>query len=161
MLRHVIVVSTLWICVTRMVSAQESASIPGAGVVLVRQASMDMSSITLRWMVDSMKAGRDAQSQSYPAAALAKWAQALPSMFPAGTGKGETSVSTQARVLIWRDKSGFDRAAKTYADVTVRLTALSMTNDTAGFTSQLTEVDHACKACHAGYKEGAQGPPSK
>ena len=49
-----------------------------------------MSSITFRSMGDAMKAGREAKSQGYPAAALAKWAKALPRMFPPGTGKGET-----------------------------------------------------------------------
>ena len=64
--------------------------------IAARQASLDMSSITFRSMGDAMKAGREAKSQSYPAAALAKWAKALPRMFPPGTGKGETSGKTQA-----------------------------------------------------------------
>ena len=60
--------------------------------IAARQASLDMSSITFRSMGDAMKAGREAKSQGYPAAVLAKWAKALPRMFPAGTGQGETSA---------------------------------------------------------------------
>lgn len=109
----------------------------------------------------AMKAGREAKTQSYPAAALGKWANALPRMFPSGTGKGETSAITQALPAIWRDRAGFDRAAANYAAATARLAALATANDTAGFTKQLEEVNQACAFCHARFKEGDQGPPGK
>ena len=112
-------------------------------------------------MGDSMKAGREANTQNYPAAALAKWARVLPHLFPDGTGDGEVAIHTQARILIWRDRTGFDHATTIYADATARLAALAASNDTREFTNQLAQVDHACKACHAAYKEGAQGPPGK
>jgi cytochrome c556 len=80
-------------------------------------------------------------------------------MFPAGTGKGETSTNSQALPAIWRDRAGFDRAAANYADATARLVALAAANNTDGFTKQLEEVDQACGSCHARFKEGAQGPP--
>jgi cytochrome c556 len=115
-----------------------------------------MSSITFRSMYGAMKAGRDAKSQSYPAAALAKWAKALPRMFPPGTGQGETSVRTQALTAIWRDRGEFDRAAATYGMSTARLAALAEANDTEGFTRQLAEVEHDCHSCHEQYKEGPQ-----
>jgi cytochrome c556 len=161
MLRRLIVLCGMWIWATKALMPQESSSVPGPDAILARQASLDMSSITFRSMVDSMKVGREAKTQGYLAAALAKWAQALPRMFPAGTGKGETTVSSQALLLIWRDRTGFDRAAATYADATARLAALATTNDTPGFTRQLVEVEQVCGACHARYKEGAQGPPKK
>jgi cytochrome c556 len=133
----------------------------GADAIAARQASLDMSSITFRSMGDAMKAGREAKSQSYPAVVLAKWAKALPRMFPSGTGKGETSGATQALPAIWQDRAGFDRAATSYADATARLAALAASNDTAGFTSQLDEVNQACSFCHSRYKEGEQGSPRK
>jgi cytochrome c556 len=133
----------------------------GPDAIAARQASLDMSSITFRSMSDAMKAGQEAKSQGYPAAALAKWAKALPRMFPLGTGKGETSANTQALTAIWRDRSGFDRAAANYAAATAQLAALAAANDTAGFTRQLEEVNQACSFCHTRYKEGDQGPPKK
>jgi cytochrome c556 len=129
--------------------------------IAARQASLDMSSITFRSMGDAMKAGREAKSQSYPAAALGKWAKALPRMFPPGSGKGETPANTQALTAIWRDRAGFDRAAANYAGATARLAALAAANDTAGFTRQLEEVNQACSFCHSRFKEGDQGPPGK
>jgi len=142
-------------------SSQENASVSGVDVIATRQASLDMSSITFHSMGDAMKAGREAKSQAYPALALAKWAKALPRMFPAGTGEGETSADSQALSAIWKDRANFDRAAGDYAEATAKLAALATANDSAGFTKQLEEVNHACNSCHARYKEGAQGPPKK
>jgi cytochrome c556 len=161
MLRRLIVLCGAWIVVAAVGLSQEGSGVSGADAIIARQASLDMSSITFRSMVDAMKAQREAKSQGYPAAALAKWAKALPRMFPPGTGRGEASVSTQALLVIWRDRAGFDRAAANYADATARLTALAAANDTQGFSRQLEDVDHACGSCHARYKEGAQGPPKK
>jgi cytochrome c556 len=140
---------------------EDSPGVSGLDAIAVRQASLDMSSITFRSMGDAMKAGREAKSQGYPAASLAKWAKALPRMFPAGTGVGETSASTQALPIIWKDRANFDRAAAFYAAATARLAELAAANDTPGFTKQLEEVNQACGACHARYKAGDQGPPKK
>jgi len=141
--------------------SEDGPGVSGLDVIAARQASLDMSSITFRSMGDAMKAGREAKSQGYPAASLAKWAKALPLMFPAGTGEGETSASTQALPIIWRDRANFDRAAAFYAAATARLAELAAANDTPGFTKQLEEVNQACGACHARYKAGDQGPPKK
>jgi cytochrome c556 len=161
MLRRSIVLGSAWIVVTAVGLSQEGSGVSGGDAIMARQASLDMSSITFRSMVDAMKAGHEAKSQGYPAAALAKWAKALPRMFSPSTGKGETSVGTQALLAIWRDRAGFDRAAANYVDATARLVALAAANDTPGFSRQLDEVDQACGSCHARYKEGAQGPPKK
>jgi cytochrome c556 len=133
------------------------ASAPGVSApdaIAARQATLDMSVITFRSMYGAMKAGRDAKSQSYPAAALAKWAKVLPRMFPPGTGDGDTSVSSQARAAIWRERGDFDQAAATYAASTARLAALAEANDTEAFTRQLANIDRACRSCHERYKEG-------
>ena len=140
---------------------EDTRGVSGVDAIAARQASLDMSSITFRSMGDAMKAGREAKSQGYAAAALAKWAKALPRMFPAGTGVGETSADTQALPIIWKDRANFERAAAFYADATARLAAMAAANDTAGFTKQLEEVNQACGACHARYKAGDQGPPKK
>jgi cytochrome c556 len=142
-------------------SQQQTSGVSGAAAIAARQAGMDMSSITLRSMGDAVKAGREAKSQGYPAAALAKWAKAVPGMFPPGSGEGETSAASQALTAIWRDRAGFDRAAANYAVATDKLAALATANDTEGFTKQLDEVNQACNACHGRYKAGAQGPPAK
>ena len=137
---------------------QENATgVPGGSAILARQAGMDMSLLTIRSIEAAMKAGSEAKSQGFPAAVLAKWAKALPPMFPAGTAKGETSVETQALPTLSKDHAGFERAAAYYAAATARLSELAAANDTAGFTKQLEKVNEACNACHATYK---QAPPA-
>jgi cytochrome c556 len=164
MLKGLIVRCGLLIAVAAVGSPQETTAVSGvSGVDAIagRQASLDMSSITFRSMGEAMKAGREAKSQAYPASALAKWAKALPRMFPARTGQGETPADTQARQEIWLDRAGFERAAANYADQTARLAALAAADDTAGFTKQLDAVNQACAICHGRYKAGDQGPPRK
>ncbi len=162
MLKGLIVLSGALIVLAAVGLPQENTpGVSGADAIAARQASLDMSSITFHSMGDDMKAGGEAKSCGYRAAALAKWAKALPRMFPPGTGEGETSAFSQARTAIWRDRAGFDRAAANYAAATARLAALAAANDTAGFTRQLEEVDQACSFCHARYKAGDQGPPRK
>ena len=162
MLKRSIVLSGALIGLAAAGLCQEGPSaVSAADAIAARQASLDMSSITFRSMGEAMKAGREARTQGYPAASLAKWAKALPHMFPAGTGAGETSVNSQALPLIWRDRANFDQAAAYYAAATAQLAALAAANDTAGFTKQLDEVNQACAACHARYKAGDQGPPKK
>ena len=162
MLKNLIVLSGALIGLAAVGLPQESTpGVSGPDAISTRQASLYMSSITFRSMGDAMKAGREAKSQGYSAAVLAKWATALPRMFPAGTGEGETSVRSQALLAIWRDRAGFDQAAANYAAATTRLAALAGANDTEGFTKQLEEVNQACSACHARYKAGDQGPPKK
>jgi cytochrome c556 len=162
MLKRLIVLSGVLIALAAAgLSLEDTSGVSGVDAIAARQASLDMSSITFRSMGDAMKAGREAKSVGYPAAVLAKWAKALPRMFPAGTGKGETSVFSQALPAIWRDRAGFDQAAANYANATARLAALAAANDTAGFTKQLDEVNQACGSCHARYKDGDQTAPKK
>jgi cytochrome c556 len=162
MLKRLIALSGALIALTVPTLPQEDAhSVSGLDAIAARQASLDMSVITFRSMVNAMKSGGEAKSQGYPAAGLAKWAKSLPRMFPSGTGKDETSAYTQALPTIWRDRAGFDRAATNYADATARLAALAAANDTPGFTKQLDVVNQACAACHATYKGGDHGPPRK
>lgn len=134
-------------------SKDDARSVSGLDAITVREAGMDMSVIVFRSMGDAIKAGSDAKDQTFAAAGLVKWAKAVPHLFPAGTGKGETSTATQALPTIWKDRAGFEHAAAYYAETTARLGALAAANDTLGFAKQLEVVNQACGACHATYKQ--------
>src|SRR5579863_550959 len=108
MLKRLIVLSgTLAVMTMPGLPQNEISDISIPDAIAARQASLDMSSITFRSMGDAMKTGREANSQSYPAAALAKWAKTLPRLFPPGTGEGAASANTQALPAIWQDRAGF------------------------------------------------------
>jgi cytochrome c556 len=121
--------------------------------IAARQASLDMSAVTIGGIKSAIKGGQEAKTQAYPATALAKWARVLPTLFPAGTGQGQTRAPTHALARIWTDRAGFDKAAADYAAATGRLVDLAKANDTAGFQAGLAEVSQACIACHRAYKE--------
>jgi cytochrome c556 len=162
MLKALILFSGAVTCLAALGFCQQSTSgVSGTDAIAVRQAGLDMSSIVFRSMTEAMKAGREAKSQAYAAAGLAKWAKALPRLFPDGTGVGETSLDTQALPAIWRDRAGFEQAAAYYAEATAKLAALAAANDGAEFTKQIDQVNVACRACHARFKGGDQGPPKK
>jgi cytochrome c556 len=159
MTKRVIVISGALFALTAVglpqadVSKDDAHSVSGLDAIATRQAGMDMSVIVFRSMGDAIKAGSDAKDQGFAAAGLAKWAKAVPQLFPTGTGKGQTATATQALTAIWKDRAGFDLAAAYYAETTARLAALAAANDTAGFTKQLDVVNQACGACHATYKQ--------
>jgi len=142
-------------------SQQNSPGVSGVDAIAARQASLDMSSLAFHSLGEAMKAGEEPKNFAYAAAALAKWAKALPAMFPAGTGQGETPAFSQARPAIWKNRAGFEKAAAYYAETTQQLAALARANDSPGFTKQLEAVNQACASCHAIYKAGDQGPPKK
>jgi len=160
MLTRVLVIAVAWIGVAAPALPREgAASLTGTDAIAARQASMDMSSVVLRSMAAAVKTGAEAKTQAYPAAALAKWAQIVPRMFPLGTGKNETAGDTQALPAIWKDRAGFDRVAANYAAAAAELAVRAKANDRIAFTRQLVVVDQACHSCHEHYKEGMQSPP--
>ncbi len=122
-------------------------------IIAARQASYEMSVMSFASMKQAMKDGGLAKKQGFAAEGLAKWAKVLPTLFPVGTGKGETAMETQARPEIWSDRAGFEKAAANYIAATEKLSALAQANDTPAFTTQLGEVKHACDSCHDSYKE--------
>ena len=121
-------------------------------IVQARQASFDMSTVTMAEMGHAVKDGLPLTKQSYPANALGRWARVLPTMFPAGTGADSVSIPTRAKAEIWTDRTGFEKAAADYAAAADKLRDLAKAGDTAGFSAQLDVVDKACDACHDKYR---------
>jgi len=132
--------------------AQTAAPLSPLQIIAARQAAYDMSSATFIGMIHAVKGGGDAKAEGDSAAALAKWAKVLPTLFPAGTGQGQTTAESKAKLEIWSDRAGFDKAAENYIAQTTKLSALAEAGDTPGFTAQLGEVKNACSACHKDYK---------
>jgi cytochrome c556 len=140
--------------------ARAQAPPPPADFAAMRQASVDMSVILRDEMKRAMQEGREAKTQAYATYALARWARVLPTLFPAGSGPGQSSTYTQALPSVWADRAGFDRAAANFAAAADRLGALANANDTEGFKAGLVALQGACDACHAVYKSGMQRPPN-
>ena len=153
-LRKTIALGTVLAAATVMANADPAATAPTpAQIVKARQAALEMSAITFGAMKQAMDGGADASKQGFQAHALASWAAALPTLFPTGTGAGQTTSETKAKPEIWTNRAGFDARAADYAAATAKLADLSKAGDTPGFTAQLGLVKKACDACHSDFKE--------
>lgn len=134
-------------------SAQTASSPTPAQIVKARQAALEMSAVTFASIKQALDGGTDASKLGFQSHALAAWSAALPTMFPAGTGQGQTASDTKAKPEIWSNRAGFESRAADYAAATAKLADLSKAGDTAGFTAQLALVKKTCDACHSDFKE--------
>jgi cytochrome c556 len=132
--------------------AETPAAPSPAQVVKARQAALEMSAVTFGSIKQALGEGADASKLGFQSGALAAWAAALPSLFPAGTAQGTAGLDTKAKAEIWTNRAGFEARAADYAAATAKLADLSKASDTPGFTAQLAVVKKACDACHADFK---------
>jgi cytochrome c556 len=131
--------------------AETATSPTPAQIVKARQAAYEMSAVTFASLKQGA-AGGDVSKLGFPANALAAWAAALPTLFPAGTGQGTAGLDTKAKAEIWSNRAGFEARAGDYAAATAKLADLAKANDAAGFTAQLAVVKKACDSCHSDFK---------
>src|SRR5579862_4845218 len=88
--------------------AGEGAAAPGQAptpeqIIAARQAGYDMSVGVINEMKLAVAAGQDVKKQFYVARGLERWTKVLPTLFPAGTEPGATSVETHALPVVWTD----------------------------------------------------------
>lgn len=151
MRRIIMVMAAAGLCLATAAGAQTAATPSAQEIIRARQASFHLSAATMGGL------GRVAQEQGSPrqaafaAAGLAKWAKALPTMFPAGTGP-EAGVATRAKPDIWSDRADFEAKAAAYAAATQRLAELAAADDAAGFAAQFQAVRQTCQSCHDKYQ---------
>ena len=136
------------LCVGGAANAQGEGQ---AGIVQGRQAAMMLSGAAMGSIKASIDAGQAPATQRFNTRALARWAHAVPGMFPAGSG-AEAGVPTKAKPEAWSDRAGFEARAADYAAAADRLAELAAGEDAAAFAAQWAVVRQSCNACHATYK---------
>ena len=122
-------------------------------VIKGRQGAMMLSGVAMASIKGAIDAGQPLASQRFSTRSLARWAHAVPGMFPAGSGP-EAGGQSNARAEIWSDRAGFEARAADYAAAADRLAELAAGDDAAAFADQWTAVRATCQACHDGYKAG-------
>lgn len=140
------------LCLAGAAGAQDARS-PMADVVEARQAAMMLSGVAVGSIKTAIDAGQAPATQRFPTRALARWAHAVPGMFPAGSG-AEAGVRTNAKPEVWSDRAGFEAKAADYAAAADRLAELAAGEDAAAFAAQWAVVRASCQSCHDGYKVG-------
>ncbi len=118
-------------------------------IVNTRQASMIMSAVALGAVRGAAARPDSVKGAAFPASGLAKWATAMPAMFPAST---RHVAGTRARPEIWTNRADFNAKAAAFASATAALVSAAKADDKAAFTAAVESTAAACKACHDAYQ---------
>jgi len=133
-------------------AAAPSSSLTPEEIIAARQAAYDLSVMDMAEMKMAIKDGLDIRKQFYPAKTLGRWARVLPTLFPPGTGQGETTLATHARPEIWTNRADFEKAAQNYAAAADKLAETAQSGDASAFAAQLEATDKTCDSCHDRFK---------
>ena len=123
-----------------------------AQIIRARQAAYEMSVVTFSQLKRAVDTGSDVTKQKFAGDALAGWAVALPTLYPAGTGPGQTPAETGAKPEVWSNRGAFQARANDYIAATAKLVDMAKAGDTSGFAGQVDAVKKACDSCHADFK---------
>lgn len=126
------------------VSAAPPQAMAPADIVAARQAAFHMSAVTSGSLKNAVAGAGDLKSQTFAARGLARWAKALPTMFPPSTAQ----VPSRARPEIWSNRAEFDRIAAEFASSAGALPQLAQAGDRAQFAARIETAQATCSACH-------------
>ena len=118
-------------------------------IVAARQAAYHLSGATMGNMKGVIDSGGDVTKQVYAARGVARWARALPTMFPDST---RGIMPSRARPEIWDNRADFEAKAANYAAAATRLAEVAQSGDREAFAAQFQATIATCQACHERYQ---------
>ncbi len=118
-------------------------------LVAARQSAMAMSAVVLGAMKAASERGDAARTQAFAARGLAKWAAALPTMFPDST---RHLTGNRTKPETWRTKPDFAAKAAAFSVAAASLSAAAQADDKTAFAAALATTAGTCKACHDVYQ---------
>lgn len=126
-----------------------AAALTPQQIVAARQAAFHMSGAAMGNMKAAIDQGGDVSRQAYAARGVARWARALPAMFPDST---RTVTPTRARPEIFANRADFEAKAAAYAEAATRLAEVAQSGDREAFAAQFRATGATCAACHELYQ---------
>lgn len=126
-----------------------AATTAPAELVAARQSAMTMSAVVLGAMRGATERGDAVKTQGFAARGLAKWASALPTMFPEST---KSLTGNRAKPEIWQTKPDFAAKAAAFSAAAAGLVSAAQADDKAAFAAALATTAGTCKACHDSYQ---------
>ena len=126
-----------------------SVSMSAAQAVASRRAAFFLSAATFGGMKGAITRGEDVKSQRFAAAALARWAAAIPAAFPAGSNVRDT----RALSSVWSDRAGFAARAADYQTAARGLVAAAEAGDAKAFSAAWDKTRATCTSCHDKYRQ--------
>jgi cytochrome c556 len=133
----------------REVVATAAPDLSPQQIVAARQAAFHMSGAAMGNMKAAIDQGRDPAGQAYAARGVARWARALPAMFPDST---RSVTPTRARAEIFANRADFEAKAAAYAQAAERLADVARGVDREAFAAQHRATSATCAACHDLYQ---------
>ena len=118
-------------------------------LIAARQAAFDMSAASVGGIKAALARGDDVKTLGFAAGGVAKWAHALPGLFPLGSG----GAPSHALPSVWSDRAGFETAAANYAAAADAMAAAAKADDKDAFAAAFAQTGAACGACHKAFRE--------
>jgi cytochrome c556 len=126
-----------------------TAQAEGPDIIAARQAAFSLNNGSFAFIRSVVKAKGDVKELEVPARAIGKWAAVIPTMFPAGTDKGD---NTKALPEIWSDPAGFKKDADALGAAAMKLADAAKAGDADGVAAAAKSMGEACGACHKTYR---------
>jgi cytochrome c556 len=115
----------------------------------VRQAGFSLQNSDFAYIRAVVAAKGDVKPLEAPAAAIAKWAAVIPTLFPKGT---ETGGNTKALPEIWSDPAGFQKIALGLGGAAAKLATDAKAGDADAVAADTKALGEQCGACHKAYR---------
>jgi cytochrome c556 len=116
--------------------------------IKTRQAGQDLVAGTFAGVKAVITLKGDVKTLEGPGKAIQKWALVFPTLFPAGTDKGDT----KAAPAIWTDQAGFQKDAEALSAAGGKLAMAAKAGDETAVAAAYKEIGEACGACHKDFR---------
>ncbi len=120
----------------------------GIEPIPTRQAGMDLVGGTLAGIKAVVTMNGDVKSLELPGKAIQRWGTVIPTLFPAGSDKGDTKASAK----IWEDPEGFKKDSLALSAAGEKLAVAAKAGDQPAVAAAFKEIGEACGACHKEYR---------
>jgi cytochrome c556 len=114
----------------------------------VRKEGFEASKKSFGAIKKILEDGGDLSGAAAPAQSLNAFAKQVPTLFPAGSDKGET----KAKAVIWTNGADFGVKAQAFEAESAKLVQAVASGDKAAVQKQFGAVGGTCKGCHETYR---------
>ena len=132
-----------------MAGAGAWAAAPGFDPIKTRRTGFDLVSGAFSGMRQAVIHRLPVRPFAGSAAATATWMRQLPTLFPAGSDRGD---NTKALPAIWKDRAAFDKRAASASAAARKLAMLARADNGPGFAAQLRVLGDTCGTCHKQFR---------
>jgi cytochrome c556 len=113
-----------------------------------RQVGMDLLAGTASGVKAVVTLNGDVKTLEGSGKAIQRWGMTIPTLFPAGTDKGDTKASPK----IWENMADFKKDSAALSAAGEKLAVSAKAGDATAVAAAFKEIGDACGACHKEYR---------